>query len=468
MAISNAFLILAAIFLLVGFLTGLSRGFSRSVFRLFFVVVIAVFSFYLAGTVSNAILSFEIPVEDTTVTVRDWLTSAILSIEGVGDLLSQSATLEGFVFALPDALLRVLSFAIAFFVIKLVSLPVTAILSLIFFPRKKKGVPVNRHALLGSLVGLVQGAFCFLLASVLLFGVLDVTKGFVDAYDSVEEDIEPVTEACDMLQNELFVPLAENKVIELLAKTPIPEYCTKLFHQLAYVDITTGEDTVEKVYYFEELKGMFPTLLHAITLMETDPDHLTAADSSSIISAVIAMKDNQISTNIASEMLDAVVKNSVAPEFQNSASVFTQEFLKTIVTEEDEVLKNLDIETEAASITECLGLLATVSSSDTETVFTEETVDSFLNVVADSTLASKTLVNISENEEMIEDIVGDIVLDEETKEATKNVIDDYRESFLENESDPDRIDRINSVIDAVLKVLDLESFGDLGNLGGLN
>ena len=117
MAISNAFLILAAIFLLVGFLTGLSRGFSRSVFRLFFVVVIAVFSFYLAGTVSNAILSFEIPVEDMTVTVRDWLTSAILSIEGVGDVLSQSATLEGFVFALPDALLRVLSFAIAFFVI---------------------------------------------------------------------------------------------------------------------------------------------------------------------------------------------------------------------------------------------------------------------------------------------------------------------------------------------------------------
>ena len=49
MAISNAFLIAAAVFLLIGFLTGLSRGLSRSVLRLVFVVAIAVLSFHLAG-----------------------------------------------------------------------------------------------------------------------------------------------------------------------------------------------------------------------------------------------------------------------------------------------------------------------------------------------------------------------------------------------------------------------------------
>lgn len=457
MAISNAFLIAAAVFLLIGFLTGLSRGLSRSVLRLVFVVAIAVLSFYLAGVAAKYVLSLEVTVEETTVALGDWLTSAVLSMEGIGDVLTQSATLESFVFTLPEVLLRVVGFVIIFFVLKLISLPITAILSAIFLPRKKNGVPVNRHALLGSLVGLVQGAFCFLVVCVLFFGVLDVSKSFVDAYDGIEEDIEPVTEICDMAQNELFTPLSENKVIDALSKTPIPGYCTQVFHQLAYVEITTAEGTVKPVYYFEELKGMFPTIMQAMTLMGTDPDHLTEENTESIISAVVSMKDNELCTDIVSELLDKVVENSVAPEYQSSAKVFTQELLNAITNEESEVLENLDVKAEAESVTECLGLLATVSSMDTESAFTEETVDTFLNVVADSTLACKTLVNISENEELVNAVLGDVALDEDAKETTKNVIDDYRDSFLESETDQGRIDRVNSIIDAVLKVLDIEN-----------
>ena len=66
-------------------------------------------------------------------------------------------------------------------------------------------------------------------------------------------------------------------------------------------------------------------------------------------------------------------------------------------------------------------------------------------------------VNISENEELVNAVLGDVALDEDAKETTKNVIDDYRDSFLESETDQGRIDRVNSIIDAVLKVLDIEN-----------
>ncbi|MBP3437421.1 MAG: CvpA family protein [Clostridia bacterium] len=463
MTVSNILLIGAAIFILIGFLLGLKRGFARSFLRLVFVVAIALASFYVTDYVAKQAMVQVVAIDGVEMTVKEFLSVLLHQTEGVAEIISNSPTLEGFILAAPEALFRVVGFVIIFFLLKLVSVPVTAIINAIFFPKKKDGKSVNRHALLGSLVGAVQGFFCFLVVMVLFFGVIDVARAFVTAYDSTENEIEELTEVCDTIKNEALIPLSENKVIDLLDKTPIPAYCVEVFHKLAYVDVSTEEGVEDKVYYFEELKSMFPTVIYALELQGMDPDHLTPENSKSLVSVIVSMKNNEKGQDIVGEVVDAYVQNAVAPEYQKSAGAFVHEFLDVVFEQEEEVLQEIDVEKESESITECLGLLAIISSTETESAFTEETVSEFFETVAESAVVSQTLINVSKNQEMVDTILGDMVLDKTAKENTQQVINDYKNAFLENnQGDQEKIDRVNAVIAAVLDALNLTSVDELG------
>ena len=194
-AISSVLTCIFLIFLILGFLFGLWRGFSKSLTRLLIIVVIAVVSFFAVPAISKSILSanissWNIKIGDVVVKSLDQLiTDSLTNIQQVKDIMAASPTFTEFIQAVPLILINLVLFVLFFFIAKLISMIIYWILCAILFP-KKKTTGKNKHRFVGAVIGAIQGLIVAIVMLLPIFGLMNLSNNAQTALSASKAEIE--------------------------------------------------------------------------------------------------------------------------------------------------------------------------------------------------------------------------------------------------------------------------------------
>lgn len=240
----NAIMILCIV---MGFLWGLKRGLKKSVTRLAFIVGCLLVAFFVAMPVTNALLNMDISgivsyTDDngnTLKSINDILTNAICSISPeIEEAYAHSESLRALIDSLPKMILQSFVFLILFWILKVITWPIFAIIAKIVWGEKKKSKkekaqeeqenrtiqggkviengnvtppepkPQKKMRWWGALVGTIQGftiAFCTMIPFAgisSIFSSLDKQSNNVSA-SAEQSDTDDMKPLGDMLKENL-------------------------------------------------------------------------------------------------------------------------------------------------------------------------------------------------------------------------------------------------------------------------
>ncbi len=232
--------VLFGLFILFGFLWGMKRGVKKSAVRLAFVAGALILAFGISIPVTNALVNMDISsiINQTDsngepiTNLSQLITSALTSNESIAEAYNNSASFRALVDALPKMILQCVIFVILFWILKMITWVIFAIVAKCIWGKKKKtkeeklhdkqvsrtvengrviqngniqpveAKPAKKHIWAGAAVGTFQGliiAFCTMIP---LAGVASImseidkssTKS-VNAYsqdDSFLNDLQPL------------------------------------------------------------------------------------------------------------------------------------------------------------------------------------------------------------------------------------------------------------------------------------
>ena len=193
-ALSSGLTCIFFIFLILGFLFGLWRGFSKSVTRILIVIAIAVLSFFVVPSISKSLLTTNLSSLGISVNgvpllnIEQFIKDLLSSFDKIDELINASPTFASFIQVLPEILLNVVLFILFFVIAKLASMVIYWILCAILFP-KKKNEGKNKHRFLGAIVGTVQGLIVALVVFMPLFGIINLSTQAQLAYQESQTEL---------------------------------------------------------------------------------------------------------------------------------------------------------------------------------------------------------------------------------------------------------------------------------------
>ncbi len=157
-------------FLIFGMFWGLVRGFKKSLFRGLWLVVLAMIMFFLTPTISNAICNLNLDFLNLTImgepfhSIYDGIYAILMQQEQIADVVANNPEIIPLIEELIVLLLNTIMFPILFWVAKIVTWPIWAIIAAIIFKKKKimvagkkKVMKTKKYRLLGAMVGVVAG-----------------------------------------------------------------------------------------------------------------------------------------------------------------------------------------------------------------------------------------------------------------------------------------------------------------------
>lgn len=160
-----------------GLLFGLLRGFNRSLFRLILVGLCLVGAWFLRGVIVNAIIGIKIKGQT--------IDSLIFSAIGGGNLPSSVTDL---IYVVIKIILNAVCFLLFFFLLRFLSWAIIFPICKIFIRKGRK-----KRAVLGGVVGIVQGALIAIIICVPISGLITNTNMIVAALQG--ESISTTTES---------------------------------------------------------------------------------------------------------------------------------------------------------------------------------------------------------------------------------------------------------------------------------
>lgn len=168
--------------LVIGLLLGFMRGSRRAILRLILVILCVALAFALNGTVSNTIM--QTPVQDGMTLEQAVVSQLPEEYAAIGEALVPIVAL----------LITAISFIMIFYLLKFVSWAIIFPICKIFVKKarkKKNGDYGSKHALLGGLIGLVQGGVVALVLCVMLNGLLYNVGNLMGAVNAFAGDNNP-------------------------------------------------------------------------------------------------------------------------------------------------------------------------------------------------------------------------------------------------------------------------------------
>lgn len=172
-------------FAIFGFVVGWIRGFSKALMRFIMVLIVSVIVFFVVPPITKALLTLDISNfniiigEVHVITVQDLITDLLRNIPIVEDLIEASPTLESVIELMPQLILNVILFIVAFFVFKWISMIFYWIFGAIFFS-KKKMAGKDKHNFIGAVIGAIQGILVVIVFLVPFYGVVETIKPFIN------------------------------------------------------------------------------------------------------------------------------------------------------------------------------------------------------------------------------------------------------------------------------------------------
>lgn len=146
-------------FLLLGFLFGL-KGLKKSSIRLACFLVGVLIALIITSIVSKAILQINITYEGSKMTIENFILTKINEVPEIADITSKSPSVKDLIAKFPIMIGNIFVFVILTYVLSFLSWVVYLVFARVvnkgYKERKKQGVKVKKHRLLGGLVGSCQ------------------------------------------------------------------------------------------------------------------------------------------------------------------------------------------------------------------------------------------------------------------------------------------------------------------------
>lgn len=266
--IPTAVISLFLVCIILGFLFGWFRGFSKSLVRFIIVLAVTVLAFFVVPSITTAVLKMDISKLNiniggvSAVTLGDLIIDLIEQVPIVQDLIESSPTLASVITLVPQMLANVVLFIAFFFIFKWFSMIIYWIIAGIFFSKKKMG-DKDRHKFVGAVIGTVQGLLVAIVLMVPIFGVVETSRPMVEAIRA-EQAAESSSESTGESASGFTYTVSEEGSSEIpggegSGETSEEEKNNKNTKQTVY-DVTdeTGKyvDAFDKVWIVKVMKAL--------------------------------------------------------------------------------------------------------------------------------------------------------------------------------------------------------------------
>lgn len=240
--------------LILGFLWGLKRGLKKSLTRMAFIAGCLLVAFFVALPVTNALLTMDISsivsyTDDDgnqLKSIEEIITNAVCSIStDIEDAYNASASLRALIDSLPKMIMQCFIFVILFWLLKIITWPIFAILAKCLWGKKKKSKeekkqekqetrtvangkviengnvtppepkPEKKHRWWGSLVGVVQGFMIAFFTMLPLAGVASIVGTLTKEQPTASASSESSNEEPETL-SEMLTDAMGQEVIDAL------------------------------------------------------------------------------------------------------------------------------------------------------------------------------------------------------------------------------------------------------------
>lgn len=448
----------AILFIVIDLLMGIRRGFFPALVRFGFVFLCAFLSYLFAPSISHLLM--EIPIlngESLQAAYEGYLHSQ----EGLAAALSLSKPIEQIVFHLPEVLLSEIAFVLVFFLARLLTLPISAILCRIVFGKnggkktteegeEKKNLNGSFRSG-GALVGVLQAVVCFAVLLVPIFGTVEFCDRFDQSFATAEE--EALATIAEDARLTIVEPVNNSVVAKATEKMGIRSLCTTVFHRLSDTTIELADES-RTIDYFEYLESMFPAVSALLKLADVDPEHMTDKDYDNLCVVLETAQSHEDISAAVKDSVSSVVSEFVDDSFRDSADVVVNTFADKIMSEENK-LDGEKLRAEVASIQDTLKVIQTATSESADSAFEVISADVLVDGIIETEVLYETLVEVANDPEKREVLRADFVSSEEQIEMMKTEIENYRAHSLETRTYEDMV-KIAEITDALALVLGVD------------
>ena len=421
--------------IILGFVFGWIRGFSKSLIRFFMVLGMAVLAFFVVPALTNLILKADISKWNINIngiqviTLEDLIGDLLRKIPVVEDLIHASPTLESFIKFLPFMLANIVLFVTFFFVFKYVSLIIYWIIAGVCF-NKKKMAGKDKHKFIGAVIGAVQGLLIACVCFVPVFGLVDTAQPVIQAAiaenAAAEEETEgaPETVAYDvyyaeaetaeesdskeMLKNVENVATEVDKytstfnntwIIKVLNSVGVKKLSVSMFDKLTTISSKNITFSLRG-----EVKSVANVLPEVKTILESGLDMEDNVCLEKIRKSVNNLCEDEVFGNIVKEIVPyAAEKWSEGekfceiskPEIENVATkvLFDTMLVKMSAGDGENVQKDLNTSIDILEICNDVQLIETLNNGgDVMTVLSSN--EELISRIIDKALESNTLKSV--------------------------------------------------------------------------
>lgn len=400
-----SFTIFIGLFIVFGFIIGLIRGLKRSVVRLIWLIACIAVLLLTTTLITPAFMDMNISFlnlsyEGQSASTMKEYTALVLSATTKTPVSELGSTLN-FAIAIASMFINSFIFAIMFFLLKLVSLPIYAIINKILFHDRNK----SKKHILGSIVGAVSG---LLVAMTFLTPI----TGYVELYNDVKKTFSDNPEYLDGLEDaDEFIGLYQNdlgvKFINSIGLNKV---------QLFVFDTVSQANYSGTTFRLMKEKDDFLNVLPALLKAEKDAEANGKYDLNSLLPSLSSLFNSEImraafveispvikskiqNVDLGSEEYSAQVKDLIIdvidklPTLENTK---IQETLQTLADTATEIQKlsdksDCDYEYIGSQIDKLIALDVVSGKKVNQLVYS--VAKSFLNTVNEE----DALYNISQN-----------------------------------------------------------------------
>lgn len=340
--------IIGALFLFFGVIWGLIRGFKKSLFRGLWLFAIALIMFFVTPAISNAICGREISFLDIEVdgqhtkVIFEAIKLFLLKQEEIADLINNNPSLLPLLENLIVMAVNTVVFPIVFWIAKIITYPIWAIISAIVFKRKQKTVvngkklivKYKKHRLSGMAIGLVAGAMVLVITFMPISGTINLLYKIDDLEYSKSENGEGIVTS--MLGEETmgYIDSYSDSILGKALKYSGIEYISNSMYEF----LSTKKIDDQKVTLSRELE-LYVTLYNDLNnIQTTDFNNLTKDSMSTFLNS----SENIVKKLFSSSLLKIAGEDLIpyAIEFLENNESFNEQ-INSINSEE---LKELALE----------------------------------------------------------------------------------------------------------------------------
>ena len=343
-------------FLFFGVFWGLVRGLKKSLFRGIWLIALALIIFFLTPTISRALCNLDlsflgVKVGDATPSVFGIISDSILGVDGLADIADKNPSLIPLIEQLIILVINLFVFPISFWIAKIVTYPIWAIISAIVFRKKKTivngkkmRVKTKKYRLVGMLVGAVSGVMVMVVTLMPLSGTINLIQK-IDAmeYSNSKEGEGLITAVAGEEVMEYVDAYSDSVLAKAFKYTGVEFVSNSIYEYLS-----TAKVNDQKVSLSQELQ-LYVNLYNDINnIQKTDFNNLTKESMSIFLNSSEGLVKRLFSSAVLNVVGDDLIPYAVSlleenESFKDTVGNVGAESLKNLINDSLEQFKTTGI-----------------------------------------------------------------------------------------------------------------------------